>query len=169
MRGKNVVIPEAKSNRKPSIKQKGFTLIELLVVVLIIGILAAVAVPQYQKAVMKTRYATMKILVEHAYQAQKLYYLANGEYADTFDKLGVELPGELDSNKKLYTFPWGVCRIEADYVYCKNTTINMTYEHNYGDERLCMVYNPTTNSMGHKICQSETGGTAAANGVYQYP
>lgn len=75
---------------------KAFTLIELLVVVLIIGILSAVALPQYQKAVEKSRMAEAVILVRAIANANQVYYMANGKYAGIGDLelLDISIPGK---------------------------------------------------------------------------
>ncbi len=75
----------------PSNKNAGFTLIELLVVVLIIGILAAIALPKYEKAVKKARVVKLLPIIENLQNAQKMYYLSNGKYASCLNDLDFDL------------------------------------------------------------------------------
>lgn len=77
--------------------RQGFTLIELLVVVLIIGILASVALPQYTKAVEKSRMAEAIVLVRAIANANQIYYMANGQYAGIGDLelLDINIPGAI--------------------------------------------------------------------------
>lgn len=82
-------------------QKEGFTLIELLVVVLIIGILASVALPQYTLAVEKSRAAEAVTLLRALMNAQKVYYMANGRYAESFDELDISSAGA--SGQHLYT------------------------------------------------------------------
>ena len=72
----------------------GFTLIELLVVVLIIGILASVTLPQYTKAVEKSRAAEALTVVRAIKVANEAYFMANGSYSNDLNDLDIQIPGK---------------------------------------------------------------------------
>ena len=79
-------------------QKAGFTLIELLVVVLIIGILAAIALPQYEVAVEKSRLAALLPLGRSVRMAQDAYYMAYGSYTNDPENLDitVECPDDYE-------------------------------------------------------------------------
>jgi prepilin-type N-terminal cleavage/methylation domain-containing protein len=73
--------------------KNAFTLIELLVVVLIIGILAAIAFPQYQQAVEKSSASDAIINARTIANANEIFYLINGKYSADIGLLDIEFKG----------------------------------------------------------------------------
>lgn len=113
--------------------KKGFTLIELLVVVLIIGILSAIALPQYQKAVEKSRISEARIMLNSLYKNYQLCVLQNGmddnsctyedETTNLFTQMDIGFPGPITTN----------CMLDED-VICYNTkdwSFGLDDDHSY--------------------------------------
>jgi prepilin-type N-terminal cleavage/methylation domain-containing protein len=73
--------------------RKGFTLIELLIVVVIIGILAAIAIPKFANTKQKAIVASMKSDLRNLVTAQEAFFSDNNDYAGNFGAAQINQPG----------------------------------------------------------------------------
>lgn len=71
---------------------KGFTLIELLVVIIILGVLAAIALPAYLNQIQKGKQSEAKAYISTLNKGQKAYFTIKSAYGGSIDVLGVGVP-----------------------------------------------------------------------------
>lgn len=139
--------------------KRAFTLIELLVITLIIGILAAVALPQYQLAVAKSRVVSLLPLIKGIQQAQQLYYLDHGEYVSDFNQLDIEFPAGASISSLKFRYNHVKCNSgnnngRYNSLYCSVENTGIELEQYYSrDTVLCWAHT----TIGEKTCLALCG------------
>lgn len=142
--------------------KKGFTLIELLVVVLIIGILASIALPQYRKAVVKARFTEALTNLKAIGEAQQVCTLEKGSGCD-FNEMAITPPGTPNGGPDnmmttYFNYQSGRSGMDAN----GNTEVWTVAE--YRKEDVCICYFKT----GEFVINQDGGGGCQVEATYNY-
>ncbi|WP_424245725.1 type II secretion system protein G [Elusimicrobium posterum] len=148
---------QAKPQRFFRLRNSGFTLIELLVVVLIIGILAAIALPQYQKAVQKARLAEAVLNLGIMEKAVERYLLQEGGYpstssVDITEDLDITPPARADEDTQRFSYT-ASCNTDECFVYADAPNYFLEIRNIGTDERKAYCVSPGDGAEGKKICK----------------
>jgi prepilin-type N-terminal cleavage/methylation domain-containing protein len=144
--------------------KKGFTLIELLVVVLIIGILSAIALPQYRKAVEKSRMSQLLTAASSLKSSLERYYLTYGTYPTYWAQLDIEFANckEVGSYFMLQCSNFSVDLNTINFVVYDNPNFNISgdvsYKHKIG------IYFDHSDRPGQIMCESKIKGLCQSMG-----
>jgi type IV pilus assembly protein PilE len=91
-----------RKSRPVALSGGGFTLIELMIVIVILGVLASIAVPQYQEYQQKSRRSEATRTLMQIAALQEQYFLDNRSYADDFTDLNFPVAGTVTTESGYY-------------------------------------------------------------------